>query len=271
MGSGPVLYMPEFISNPTRNSCMHWKSPVLAALLCTAASTAMAQKPVVWPVNSLDRPKPPVVDPGPAGPSVPPPADAIVLFSGKDLSEWQGDSGDAKWLVKDGYMEVAAGTGAIHTRRKFGDVQLHVEWASPASAEGEGQDRGNSGVFLMSHYEVQVLDSWHNDTYADGQAAALYAQSPPLVNASRAPGEWQTYDIVFHAPHFTSAGKIRTPARATVFHNGLIVQDDVAFTGWTVHARRAVYQPHEAELPLTLQDHGHPVRFRNIWIRKLGS
>ncbi len=246
--------------------------PLVLALVASCLSLPLAaQKPAVWPVNSLERPKPPVIDPGPAGPPAPVPSDAIVLFSGKDLSEWASDSGDAKWLVKDGYMEVVAGAGGIHTRQKFGDLQLHVEWASPSSAEGEGQDRGNSGVFLMSHYEVQVLDSYHNDTYADGQAAALYAQSPPLVNASRPPGEWQTYDIVFHAPHFSRAGRVLKPARATVFHNGIIVQDDVVFTGWTVHARRASYQPHEAELPIALQDHGHPVRYRNIWVRKLGK
>jgi hypothetical protein len=148
-------------------------------------------------------------------------------------------------------------------------VQLHIEWASPAPARGEGQDRGNSGVFLMSHYEVQVLDSWRNLTYADGQAGALYGQSPPLVNASRPPGQWQSYDIIFHAPRFGPDSSVISPARATVIHNGVLVQDNVAFTGWTTHGKVAEYQAHPDALPLALQDHGHKVRFRNIWVRPL--
>jgi len=225
-----------------------------------------------WPVHSLDRPRPPVVDPGPERPPVPPPSDAIVLFDGRDLAQWQSqDSTPAKWVVRNGYVEVAPHTGAIMTKRGFGDVQLHVEWAAPTPPKGESQERGNSGVFLMSHYEIQVLDSYHNDTYADGQAAAVYGQTPPLVNACRPPGQWQAYDIVFHRPHFAADGSVRDSARVTVFHNGILVQENTAITGWTVHGSRAHYQPHPDKLPLVLQDHGNPVRYRDIWVRELGG
>jgi hypothetical protein len=238
----------------------------VVALLTSPIALAAQQ----WPVHSLERPQPPIVDPGPGRAPESPPSDALVLFDGKDLAQWQAaDGGPAKWLVRDGYMEVAPGSGHIVTRRAFGDVQLHVEWATPTPPTGEGQERGNSGVFLMSHYEIQVLDSYHNDTYADGQAAAVYGQTPPLVNASRAPGAWQSYDIVFHAPRFAADGSVRDSARVTVLHNGVLVQDDTRITGWTVHGRRAHYAPHPDRLPLLLQDHGNPVRFREIWIREL--
>jgi len=155
--------------------------------------------------------------------------------------------------------------------RKFGDVQLHIEWAAPNPPSGEGQERGNSGVYLMSTYEVQVLDSYHNVTYPDGQAAAIYGQYPPLVNASRPPGQWQSYDIVFHAPRFDASGRLVSPARATVFHNGVLVQDNVELSGPTAHGQRPPYKPQPEKLPLSLQDHGEPVRYRNIWIRELKS
>ena len=223
-----------------------------------------------WPPNSMDRPRPAVVDPGPERPPAPAPSDAIVLFDGTSLSGWESDSGKpARWTVRDGYMQVAPGTGAIRTKRAFGSVQLHIEWASPAPAKGEGQDRGNSGVFLMGHYEIQVLDTWHNLTYADGMAGAENVQTPPLLNATHAPGRWQTYDIVFHRPVFDQSGKVVTPARVTVLHNGVLVQDNTEITGWTVHAEVAKYQPHADRLPLVLQDHAHPVRYRNIWVREL--
>ena len=220
-----------------------------------------------WPVHSMDRPRPPVVDPGPERPPAPPPSDAIVLFDGKDLSEWTGGT----WRVRDGYVEVVARTGALVTRRTFGDVQLHIEWAAPIPPSGDGQDRGNSGVFLMGLYEIQVLDSYQNVTYADGQAAAVYGQVPPLVNASRPPGQWQTYDIVFRRPTFAPDGAVLSPARITMLHNGVLVHDNEAFTGRTAHARRAQYAPHADRLPLVLQDHGNPVRYRNIWVRDLGE
>lgn len=223
-----------------------------------------------WPVHSLDRPRPPVVDPGPERPPVPAPSDAIVLFDGKDLSQWQSPDGTpARWIVRDGSMEVVPGSGAIVTKRGFGDAQLHVEWATPAPPQREGQDRGNSGVFLMGLYEIQVLDSYRNDTYADGQAGAVYGQTPPFVNASRPPGAWQTYDIVFRRPRFASDGSVRDSARVTVFHNGVVVQDHTAITGRSAHRQRARYEPHADALPLLLQDHDSRVRYRAVWIREL--
>jgi hypothetical protein len=193
-----------------------------------------------------------------------------VLFDGKDLSRWQqNDNSAAKWKVENGYAEVVAKAGNIQTRRAFGDCQLHVEFAEPVPAHGESQERGNSGVFLMGMYEIQVLDSYENVTYADGQAAALYGQYPPLVNASLPPGRWQTYDVVFHGPRFDKSGKLVRPARITVFHNGVLVQDNVELTGPTAHGERPPYKPQPEKLPLSLQDHGIPVRYRNIWIREV--
>ncbi len=166
-------------------------------------------------------------------------------------------------------MEVVAKTGSIRTKRKFGDMQLHVEWATPNPPNGEDQSRGNSGIYLMSLYEVQVLDSFENKTYPDGQAAAIYGQFPPLVNASRGPGKWQTYDIIFHGPKFSQEGKLMRPARITILHNGVLVQDDVELTGPSDYMKRPPYRPHPAKMPLLLQDHGQPVCFRNIWIREI--
>jgi hypothetical protein len=193
-----------------------------------------------------------------------------VLFDGRSLAAWtHRGGGDARWAVREGYIEVVPGTGDLVTRDGYGDVQLHLEWATPSPGSGEGQNRGNSGLFLMGRYEVQVLDSYQNDTYPDGQAAALYGQHPPLVNASRPPGEWQTYDIVFRRPRFRADGTLESPARATVFHNGILVHDAAAFAGQTVHGRAATYQPHGERQPLVLQDHGARVRFRNIWLREV--
>jgi hypothetical protein len=201
-----------------------------------------------------------------------PPSDAIVLLNGKDLSAWHSaNGGDAKWKLKDGYVEVAPGTGDITTREEFGDCQLHIEWATPAEVKGEGQERGNSGVFLMDRYEVQVLDSYKNKTYYHGQAGAIYNQYAPLVNASRAPGEWQSYDIIFKAPKFDEQGKVTERARITVLHNGVLIQNNVEIYGNTWHDRAALYIAHGPKAPLKLQDHGNPLRYRNIWIRQLGS
>ena len=223
-----------------------------------------------WAVHDESRPLPPVVDPGPAGPPAPVPSDAVVLFDGKDLSAWETSKGaPAEWAVRDGYMEVVKGKGAIRTKQRFGDCQLHVEWASPAPAVGQGQDRGNSGVFLMDVYEVQVLDTYQSRTYADGMAGAIYGQYPPLVNATRQPGEWQTYDIVFRAPRFDDKGAVTSPARLTVIHNGVLVQDHEELTGPTAHKARPPYKAHADRLPISLQDHSHPVRFRNVWVREL--
>jgi hypothetical protein len=223
-----------------------------------------------WPMHSLERPRPRVVNPGPAGAPVPPPADATVLFDGRDLSRWRAaNGGAARWTVENGYFEVVAGTGTLASADAFGDVQLHIEWMAPSPPKGESQDRGNSGVFLMGQYEVQVLDSYRSDTYADGQAGALYGQFPPLVNASRPPGEWQSYDIVFHAPRFDSAGTLLRPARMTVLHNNVLIHDNVELLGPTTHRERRPYARHAARLPITLQDHAHPVRYRNVWVRAL--
>jgi len=226
-----------------------------------------------YPIHSLTRPQPLVVDPGPYPGMSRPPSDAIVLFDGTTLAGWQSveqKGQPARWKVADGYMEVVAGTGNIATKRGFGDVQLHVEYMAPLPVESEGQGRGNSGVFLMSIYEVQVLDSYQNPTYADGLAAAIYGQYPPLVNGCRPPGEWQTYDIVFHRPRFDSSGTVTRPARMTILHNGILVHDDVELTGPTGHKQRPPYSAHADALPLMLQDHGNPVRFRNIWVREIG-
>lgn len=245
---------------------------VVTAVLFAAVPPLSAQhSPTDWPIHDLTRPRPTVVHPG--GPAeVRPPADAVILFNGTDLSAWeaQRDSGGpAGWRIVDGAMEVVPGAGGIRTRAAFGDVQLHVEWMAPAPPRGTGQDRGNSGVFLMERYEVQVLDSWENATYADGQAGAVYGQYPPLVNASLPPGSWQSYDIVFRRPRFDGEGKLTVPARLTVFHNGVLVQEEALLIGPTSHKVRAPYEAHADRLPIALQDHDHPVRFRNIWVRPL--
>ncbi|MBL8748909.1 MAG: DUF1080 domain-containing protein [Planctomycetes bacterium] len=216
-----------------------------------------------WRVHDSKRPRPPIVD---AAGSMP--GDAIGLFTGTDLSAFRGRDGAATWTVRDGAME-PNGSGDIETRREFGDCQIHLEWAAPSPCHGESQGRGNSGVFFLGRYEVQILDSFENPTYADGQAAALYGQTPPLVNACRRPGEWQVYDIVFVAPRFGPDGALVSPARATVFHNGLLVQHDQAFLGATAHRALPEYRAHAATGPVRLQDHGDPVRFRNVWIRPL--
>jgi hypothetical protein len=237
------------------------------------ANAAYAQIDTKWKIHDLDRPVPPIVTPGTSSTQEAPgkaPSDAVILFDGKDLSQWlDKDGAAAKWKVENGYIEVAAKTGYIHTKKAFGDCQLHVEFSEPTPPHGESQDRGNSGVFLMGAYEIQVLDSYENKTYADGQASAVYGQYPPLVNASRPPGLWQWYDIVFHGPRFDSAGKLLRSARITVFHNGILVQDNVEPTGPTEHGERPPYKPGPEKAPLELQDHGNPVRYRNIWIREL--
>jgi len=240
---------------------------VVSVVVALAAAQSVP-KPE-WAVHDMNRPLPPVVDPGPPGPPIPAPSDAVVLFDGKDLSGWADAKGSpALWKVENGYMEAAAGTGSIRTKRGFGDCQLHIEWAAPAAVKGEGQDRGNSGVYLMDTYEVQVLDSYNNKTYADGSAAAIYGQYPPLVNACRKPGEWQTYDIIFYAPRFDKDKKLVTPARMTVLHNGILVHDNAIVWGPTAQDKPQ-YAYHPDKMPISLQDHGHPVRYRNIWIREL--
>ena len=207
-----------------------------------------------------------MVEPGAEGDA---PADAIVLFDGSDLKHWESvRGGDAVWSVSDNAVTVVAGAGDIRTRSSFGDVQLHIEWRTPSVVVGEGQGRGNSGVFLMERYEVQVLDSHDNATYANGQAASIYKQHVPLVNASRGPGKWQTYDIVFAAPRFGANGRVTLPATITVLHNGVLVHNHATIAGPTVFIGAPNYTEH-GDAPVVLQDHGNPVSYRNIWIRKL--
>jgi hypothetical protein len=250
----------------------------IAALLLIAASPTFAQAPPDpegIPQHDLNRPQPRVVTPVagvPAATSGLAPSDAIVLFDGKDLSTWksQKDGSPAAWKVENGYFEVVKGKGAIETRQSFADVQLHVEWMTPTPPTGESQARGNSGAFFAgSRYEVQVLDSYENKTYPDGQAGSLYGQFPPLVNASRPPGEWQAYDIVYEAPRFDTAGAVTKRARLTVFHNGVLVQHARELIGPTTNKVRTPYSAHPEALPMSLQDHGNPIRFRNVWVREL--
>lgn len=222
------------------------------------------------------QPLPPVVDPGPVGEMVPPPADAIVLFDGTEKSvqeNWTDTKGNStQWKMVDGALESVKKAGYIQTKQLFGSCELHIEWASPVNVVGNGQGRGNSGVFLMNTYEVQVLDSFENVTYADGQAGALYGRKPPLVNVCRKPGEWQTYDIIFHRPLFDKEGKVTRRARFTVRHNGVLIHDNVALSGgtsWKGPHAASEYKAHPDKAPLAMQDHGNPVRFRNIWIREI--
>jgi hypothetical protein len=226
-----------------------------------------------WRIHDGARPQPTVVTPGePATPGMPasPPSDAAVLLGpATGLSKWQMlDGSPASWKLESGVVE--SGKGFIRTRDEFTDFQLHVEWAAPVPPKGDSQGRGNSGVFLLGKFEVQVLDSYKNITYPDGQAAALYGQYPPLVNASRRPGEWQTYDIVFIAPRFREAN-LATPAVVTVLHNGIVVHHATAYWGPTAHKEILPYTSDLAKGPISLQDHSNPVRFRNIWIRNLKS
>jgi hypothetical protein len=258
--------------------------PVAAGVIFLAAAGIIAQNdpdlgfddtPMLpgqpWHVHDYKRPKPPIVTPGTCSTQDKPgrpPSDAIVLFDGKDLSKWSDQKGGApQWVVRNGYMEVA-GKGDVMTKDKFGNVQLHVEWASPVKAEGKGQGRGNSGVLLMGRYEIQVLDTYNSITYADGQAGAIYGQWPPLANAVRKPGEWNSYDIVFEAPVFKD-GKLVKPAYQTVFLNGVMLHNHKEVIGRMAYRAVGTYAPHTPAEPLMLQNHHNPVRYRNIWVRKI--
>ena len=226
-------------------------------------------------------PVPKVIDPGAYAGMAPPPSDAIVLFNGKDLSEWKSrDGGEAKWKVEDGVFTVVKGTGDITTKRKFGDYQLHIEWRVPADITGESQARGNSGLFLQDlsddlkipdyWYEVQILDSYNNATYVNGQAGSVYKQNPPLFNATRKPGEWNVYDVIYTAPRFNENGTLFSPAKVTVLHNGVLIQDNFQIRGHTAYIGHPRYIPH-GKAPISLQDHGDPskaISFRNIWVRE---
>lgn len=226
-----------------------------------------------WHVHDGDRPFPKVIEPGTASTqdaAGKAPSDAVVLFDGKDLSHWTTEKGaPATWDVRDGAIVIKAGGGSIVSKDKFGDCQVHLEFASPVPPKGRDQGRGNSGVMLFGRYEFQILDSFDNQTYADGQAGAIYGQYPPLVNASRKPGEWQTYDILFTAPRFKENGTLQSPAYATVLHNGVVVHNHTALLGPMKFRGLPQYSKHEDKGPILLQDHGNPVRFRNFWVREI--
>jgi len=239
------------------------------------ATSGWGQPDPNWLAHDRLRPQPPVVTGATASSQEQAgkaPSDAVVLFDGKDMSAWVTMEGaPTKWISRDGYMECVAGSGYTRTLQNFGDCQFHIEWAAPVPAEGEGQGRGNSGLFFgLDRYEVQILDSFGNKTYSDGSAGSVYGQYPSLVNACRPPGQWQAYDVLYSAPRFDSDGKLMFPARLTVFHNGVLIQNNVELTGPTSWLERAPYRSHPEKQPISLQDHGNPVRFRNIWVRELG-
>jgi len=229
----------------------------LVSVIGFSASHLLAQEYL----SGIEWQEPPVVTPGKTDSD--PPSDAVVLFDGTDLSQWTNAE---NWRVENGIA--ITGTGKITTKQEFGDCQVHVEWSAPLPAEGTGQGRGNSGVFLMDRYEVQVLDSYENETYFDGQAGAIYKQSPPAVNANRPPGEWNSYDIFWTAPRFEDDGTLKSPAYITVVHNGVLIQNHFELKGDTPFNRAPAYEPHPPQGPISLQDHRNPVRFRNIWVRE---
>ena len=229
---------------------------LFAVSLCALAASGPQDEylsGIVWP-------EPPAVDPGD---SARPPSDAVVLFDGKELSAFAGGE---QWVIENGYA-IAAG-GGITSKQGFGDCQLHLEFATPAEVQGEGQGRGNSGVYLMERYELQILDSFENQTYFDGQCGAFYKQQPPTVNACRGPGKWQSYDILFTAPRFAEDGSLVSPAYVTVLHNGLLIHNHLALHGATYWEKAPQYTAHPDKAPLHIQFHGNPVRFRNIWVRE---
>ncbi len=231
---------------------------ILSGLLAILVGWAHAQEYL----SGIEWPEPVVVTPGAEDRQ--PPSDAVVLFDGKDLSAWENGE---NWSVEDG--EAVTGRGFITSKAKFGDCQVHLEWSAPIAAQSEGQSRSNSGLFLMGIYEIQILDSYKNKTYFDGQAGAIYKQTPPLVNAMRPPGEWNTYDVMWTRPHFAADGSLESPAVMTAIHNGVLVLNHFELLGDTPYHRPAAYTKHEDRLPISLQDHGNPVRFRNIWVREL--
>jgi len=249
---------------------------MLAALMTVGIPAGAYQdtplKPNGYHVHDEREPQPPVVTPGKTDDL--PPSDAIVLFDGTNLDAWVHTNpkpNAPKWKIVDGALQVTAKAGTLQTKQKFGSMQLHIEWRTPVPPKGNGQGRGNSGVFLMSTYEIQVLDSYENKTYPDGQAAAIYGQKKPDVNACRPPGQWQTYDIIFHRPIFKAPGsnEVVRPGTVTVIHNGVLVQDHWQIKGVTWHKKLAEYRYHPDAMPIQLQDHGHPVQYRNIWVRPL--
>jgi hypothetical protein len=229
-----------------------------ALLVLMAAGTASAQEYL----NGIEWKKPPIVKPGENNTA--PPSDAVVLFDGKDYSHWKGAD---KWKIEDGVMVV--GKGQITSKDEFGDCQVHIEWTAPTPPSGSGQGRGNSGLFLMGRYELQILDSYENETYYDGQAGAIYKQTPPLANAMRAPGQWNYYDVFWTAPRFNEDGSLKSPAYITAVHNGVLILNHFELKGDTPFNRPPKYEKHADKGPISLQDHGNPMRFRNIWVREI--
>lgn len=219
-------------------------------------------------ITEIWKPEAPIVTPGKT--SADAPSDAIVLFDGKSLDGWESEKGGAAgWTISDNAITVKPGSGGIKTKQGFGSCQMHIEWQAPIVVKGEGQGRGNSGIFLMEQYELQVLDMYNNKTYSNGQAGSIYKQTIPLANASRKPGEWQTYDILFTAPEFYEDGRLKSAARITVLHNGVLIQNNTTIWGSTQYIGIAKYEKHASALPIMLQDHGDLVSFRNIWVRPL--
>jgi len=304
MNTNPTTGIPAAAPKPSRDQrerptpalYLFLALPLLLALAATTSLPAQAADPCArtaprgyddtpfipgqeWRVHDISRPHPPLVTPAPLTAPVPPPSDAIVLFDGTDLSAWnqRGKRGEERgkileprWKIEDGHMEATPGTGDIFTKEKFGDIQLHIEWASPAEVCGDSQWRGNGGIMIMQRYEIQVLDSIDNPTYADGQAASIYGQWPPLVNASRKRGEWQGYDIIFEAPEF-DGDRLVEPAYVTVIHNGVLVHHRQQIIGPVSHRNWRDWEPHGSEEPIQIQDHDVPVLYRNIWVRRLGE
>ena len=246
-----------------------FKPSAIIAALSIVSITSFAQERKGDPTLTENwRPEPKVVTPGKTAADAP--SDAIVLFNGTSANAFKGRNNQpVTWKIENGALTVTSGSGEITTKEGFGDCQLHIEWRTPAEVKGNGQGRGNSGIFLMNKYELQVLDSYNNRTYSNGQAGSIYKQSMPLVNASRGPGEWQTYDIIFTAPQFKSDSSLQSPARITVLHNGVLIQNNTVIWGSTQYIGLPAYEMHSDKEPISMQDHGNPVSFRNIWIRRL--
>ncbi len=240
----------------------------MTALFCLTAGQSLRAQEGDPKLTEIYTPVPPIVTPGKTASDAP--SDAIVLFDGKDASAWESkEGGPVKWKIADNALTVAGGSGEIHSKQGFGDCQLHIEFREPAEVKGDGQGRGNSGIFFMGRYELQVLDCYNNTTYVNGQTASIYKQLIPLANACRPPGEWQTYDVIFTAPQFYDNGTVKSQARITVIHNGVLVQNNAAIWGSTTYIGLAQYKKHGTKESLVLQDHGNPVSYRNIWVRPL--
>lgn len=241
--------------------------PIFLLLLASTAYCQNNEEMTDPELTEIWEPQPPVVEPGQV--SIEPPEDAIILFDGSSLENWESVNGsEVEWVLEDGVMTVEPGSGDIISRQHFKDIQLHIEWRAPEEIDGEGQGRGNSGVFLQNRYEIQVLDNWENPTYSNGMAGSVYKQHIPLANPAKRPGEWQSYDIFFKSPVFDDNGEVETPARVTVLLNGVLVQNNVEIFGNTVYRGAPSYESHEAD-GIRLQDHSDLVSFRNIWVREL--